>query len=397
MDLIAKNLQEILNGQIIEKILAEGRSPRIYWGTAPTGKTHCGYLIPMVKLADFLKAGCTVVILLADLHAFLDTMGGSIDVIQYRVEYYERTVKAMLKGIGVNTEKLEFVVGRSYQLTPEYTLDLLRLSNVVSQNDAKRSGAEVVKQSDNPTLSGLIYPLMQALDEQYLNVDAQFGGIDQRKIFVLAEEQLPAINYRKRAHLMNAMLPGLGQGGKMSASDPNSKIDLLEEPAAIKKKISKAFAAPGQVENNGLIAFVQHVVLPIFELRDGVSEFYINRDEKWGGPVTYTSIEDLERDYKEEKLSPADLKIGVVDAINSILAPIREILLNDPDFAEIERRAYPPPQPVVKKDKKKKKIKTPKPTEENSLKPQPDKSGELLANVEKLQLGTPSKSTKSLI
>ena len=30
--------------------------------------------------------------------------------------------------------------------------------------------------------------LVQALDEQYLGVDAQFGGEDQRKIFTLAEK-----------------------------------------------------------------------------------------------------------------------------------------------------------------------------------------------------------------
>jgi hypothetical protein len=41
--LIKENLQEILNPDIIEGILAEGRNPKIYWGTSPTGKPHCGY------------------------------------------------------------------------------------------------------------------------------------------------------------------------------------------------------------------------------------------------------------------------------------------------------------------------------------------------------------------
>lgn len=31
--LITENLQEVLNKDIIEAILAEGRSPKIYWGT----------------------------------------------------------------------------------------------------------------------------------------------------------------------------------------------------------------------------------------------------------------------------------------------------------------------------------------------------------------------------
>lgn len=353
VQLITRNLKETLNEHILVKAFEEGRKPSIYWGTAPTGKTHCGYLVPMTKLADFLQAGCEVKVLLADLHAFMDNMKAPLDVLQYRVQYYERTVKAMLTAIGVPTNKLHFIVGRSYQLTPEYTMDLFKLSNVVSQHDSKRAGAEVVKQTENPPLSGLIYPLMQALDEEYLKVDAQFGGVDQRKIFVLAEEQLPSIGYNKRAHLMNPMVPGLTQTGKMSASDPNSKIDLCEEPSSVKKKISKAYAAPGVVENNGLLGFLENVVFPISDIKKKDVPFFINRDEKWGGPLSYNTIEEVRADYASEKLSPSDLKIGVVDAINGILAPIREILLNDKEFADIEAKAYPPEEKKKKSKQKK--------------------------------------------
>lgn len=48
-------------------------------------------------------------------------------------------------------------------------------------------------------------PGLQALDEEYLKVDAQFGGIDQRKIFTFAEKYLPQLGYQKRSHLMNPM------------------------------------------------------------------------------------------------------------------------------------------------------------------------------------------------
>ena len=78
-----------------------------------------------------------------------------------------------------------FLYSRSQR---EYTLDVYRLSSLVSEHDAKKAGAEVVKQSQSPLISGLLYPGLQALDEEYLKVDAQFGGIDQRKIFMFAEE-----------------------------------------------------------------------------------------------------------------------------------------------------------------------------------------------------------------
>ena len=49
----------------------------------------------------------------------------------------------------------------------------------MTEHDAKKAGAEVVKQVESPLLSGLLYPGLQALDEQYLDVDFQFGGVDQ--------------------------------------------------------------------------------------------------------------------------------------------------------------------------------------------------------------------------
>jgi tyrosyl-tRNA synthetase len=33
-----------------------------------------GYFVPIFKIGDFLKAGCHVTILFADLHGFLDNM-----------------------------------------------------------------------------------------------------------------------------------------------------------------------------------------------------------------------------------------------------------------------------------------------------------------------------------
>jgi tyrosyl-tRNA synthetase len=40
--LIKFNLAEVLNGEIIERIiLQEKRPPKVYWGTATTGRPHC--------------------------------------------------------------------------------------------------------------------------------------------------------------------------------------------------------------------------------------------------------------------------------------------------------------------------------------------------------------------
>jgi len=83
------------------------------------------------------------------------------ELLGYRTTYYEHIIKSVLKSIGVPLDKLKFVRGTDYQLSREYTLDVYRLSSVVTEHDAKKAGAEVVKQVASPLLSGLLYPGLQ--------------------------------------------------------------------------------------------------------------------------------------------------------------------------------------------------------------------------------------------
>ncbi|MBD3351381.1 MAG: tyrosine--tRNA ligase, partial [Candidatus Lokiarchaeota archaeon] len=219
--LITRNLEEIVGEENIEKVL-KNRSLKIYWGTATTGKPHLAYFVPIFKIADFLEAGCEVTILFADLHAYLDNMKSTWELLEKRTKYYEFLIKEMLKLVNVPLDKLKFVRGTDFQLSKDYTLDMYKVSALVSSKDALKASAEVVKHDKNPLISGMLYPILQALDEEYLKVDAQFGGVDQRKIFMFAREFLPKIGYRKRIHLMNPLIPGLGKSGKMSASIPYS-------------------------------------------------------------------------------------------------------------------------------------------------------------------------------
>nr|KAF6380941.1 hypothetical protein mMyoMyo1_020652 [Myotis myotis] len=315
LHLITRNLQEVLGEEKLKEILKD-RELKVYWGTATTGKPHVAYFVPMSKIADFLKAGCEVTILFADLHAYLDNMKAPWELLELRTSYYENVIKAMLESIGVPLEKLRFIKGTDYQLSKEYTLDVYRLSSVVTQHDAKKAGAEVVKQVEHPLLSGLLYPGLQ---------------------------YLPALGYSKRVHLMNPMVPGL-TGSKMSSSEEESKIDLLDRKEDVKKKLKKAFCEPGNVENNGVLSFIKHVLFPL------KSEFVILRDEKWGGNKTYTAYVDLEKDFANEVVHPGDLKNSVEVALNKLLDPIRE-KFNTPALKKLSSAAYPDPskqKPVAK-------------------------------------------------
>ncbi|KAF2769524.1 tyrosine tRNA ligase [Teratosphaeria nubilosa] len=355
--LIKKNLQEVLNPDIIEEILNKNERPlRVYWGTATTGKPHCGYFVPMLKIAEFLAAGCEVKILIADVHGFLDAQKSPYELIQARSAYYTKAISEALKAVGVDTSRLKFVRGSDYQTSGEtgakYFLDFLRLSTFTSTHDAAKAGSDVVKQLEAAPLSNNIYPLMQALDEEYLDVDAQFGGVDQRKIFTLAVEQLPKMGFRKRAHLMNPLIPGLQEGGKMSSSDPDSKIDLIDTPEVVKRKLKKAYCPIKTVEGNGVLSFVEYVLLPASAIKNnGTPRFVVPRKE--GEPLVYSTIEEMQKDFRDDILQPQALKPAVTEALLEILAPIRKEYESNQEWQEIEQKAYPPPPAPEKKKKEK--------------------------------------------
>lgn len=328
-ELIKRNTAEILGEEELRELLIKKKKPVIYWGTAPTGKPHVGYLIPFLKIADLLKAGFKVKILLADIHAALDNTPWTI--LEKRYDYYALVIPEAIKAIGVDTKDLEFVKGSEMQLKPEYMYDVLQMSSYVSVHDATKAAAEVVKMGDNPKLSGLIYPLMQAIDEQYLEVDAQLGGTDQRKIMVLARENLPKLKYDKRIEIMNPLLPGL-IGKKMSSSNEESKIDFLDTEEIVKKKMNKAEFVEGDADN-GIMAFLEYFLMVV--KRDKTEKFVVERPPKFGGNISYSNFEDIKKDVISKKMHPMDLKIAVAKEISKILNK-----MNQEKLRKLAEKAY---------------------------------------------------------
>lgn len=330
LDLIKRNLQEVIGEEELVKLLDKKKEISVYLGTATTGSVHVAYFFPLLKIADFLNAGLHVKILLADLHAALD--GVSWDVLEFRTKYYECAIILMLKFLGADAKKLEFVKGSDFQLSEKYFEDLLKLSCVSTVSSCRKAGSEVVKMSDNPKLSNLVYPLMQALDEVYLNVDAQYAGVDQRKIMVFARENLPKIGHPPRVELMSPMIRGL-IGEKMSASVDSTKIDLLDPDDIVKKKINSADCVVGNI-NNGLLSLLKYFIMILKS--ENNEKFVVERPEKFGGTLEYCDYLSIERDFKSKKLHPLDLKNSIYKEISDILRVFRK----DKKLNELYKKAY---------------------------------------------------------
>jgi len=288
--------------------------------------------LPMLKVADFLKAGFKVKILLADLHAALDNTPWPL--LEKRYEYYSKVIPMLIKSVGVDVKNLEIIKGSDFQLQHDYVFDVLHMSSLVSVHDAHKAASEVVKMGDNPKLSGLIYPIMQAIDEQYLGADAQLGGTDQRKIMVLARENLPKLGYNPRVEVMNPLVPGL-IGKKMSASDEKSKIDLMDDEETVIQKLKNAECIAGEPDN-GILAFLKYVIMPLKS--DKKEKFIVKRDKKFGGNLEFSNYEPIEKLFVDKKLHPLDLKNAVAGEINKMLKIFRE---NKKALEKIASEAYP--------------------------------------------------------
>lgn len=335
LNLIKRNTEEILTEEELAELLKNKAEPVVYLGYAPTGRPHIGYMIPAMKIKDFVNAGLKVKILLADLHAYLDNTKSPVELLDKRVEFYKTELIALYKSIGADVSKIEFIKGSDYQLSREYSLDLYRLAAQVSAERAKHAAAEVVKFGDAPKLGGFLYPLMQTLDEEHLGVDIQYGGADQRKILGFAREAHPKIGQQKRVAIMTPMLLGI-TGGKMSASEPGSKIDLLDSEAEIGAKIKKAYCPEGDLQDNGITVFMKYVLMVLKE--DKGEMLLVQRPDKFGGNVEYQNYAELEKDFVDKKLHPEDLKKALVGELVKILAPVREAMAGKGDLV---KKAYP--------------------------------------------------------
>ena len=80
---------------------------------------------------------------------------------------------------------------------------------------------------------------------------------------------------------------------------PDSKIDLLDSPEAITKKIRKAEAFPKIIEANGVLALVESILLPAAALK-GRKEFIVERSRDGLEPLVYTDIKQLHEDYQND-------------------------------------------------------------------------------------------------
>lgn len=313
LELIKRNVQEIVTEEELEELLKKKNAPVAYVGYEPSGKIHLGHVLTVNKLLDLQNAGFQIIVLLADVHAYLNQKG-TLEEVREIADYNRDCFIAL----GLDPEKTKFVYGSDFQLTSDYMLNVLKLTTTASLNRARRSMDEVGRKMDDPKVSQMVYPMMQAIDIALLGVDIAVGGIDQRKIHMLAREGLPALGFKSPLCIHTPILLGL-DGKKMSSSSDNF-ISVDDSKEDIDQKMKKAFCPAGQVNENPVLELFRYHICPRYE------EIIFERPEKYGGELVCRGYEELMKVFLEGQLHPMDLKKGATKYMNRILEPVRKVL-----------------------------------------------------------------------
>ena len=307
--LIMRNVVEIVRDEEFGKVLKK-KSPIVYCGYEPSGPLHLGHFVTILKLMDLQKAGFKVKVLLADLHAMLNRKS-SAEEIAKEVLAWKKTIKA----IGL---KADVVLGSSFQYKKEYFEDLMKLSQKTTIKRGLRSMQEIARDIDNATISQLMYPLMQAIDIKHLKVDVALGGMEQRKVHMIGKDLASELNYNFVA-LHTPLITSLkGPGQKMSKSIPGSGISVTDSYEEIKSAMKGAYCLERDASDNPVLQICKFIIFV------KLGKLEIKRLEKFGGDVSYDSYDHLEKDFKDGKVHPLDLKNSVAEALEKIIAPIRK-------------------------------------------------------------------------
>ncbi len=308
--LIKRNVAEIVTAEEFDELLKKKKNPVVYCGYEPSGPMHLGHFVTITKLQDLADSGFKVKVLLADVHAMLNKKGAK-EEIKKEVERWRKTVKA----IGL---KAEVVLGSDFQFKPDYTMDVMAMSQGSTIQRGLRSMQEIARDIENATISQLWYPLMQVADIKYLNADIALGGMEQRKVHMIGKEMEKTISHNFIAMHTPLITSLKGPGEKMSKSIPGSGISVTDSYEEIERCIKNAYCPEKIVEENPILQISKLIIFSRFE------NVEIKRDKKFGGNAKFKNYDELEKSYAEGKLHPLDLKKTVIEYLEKIIAPIRK-------------------------------------------------------------------------
>lgn len=217
----------------------KGHKVGLYTGRGPSGHVHLGHLLPWFfckYLQDAFDAD--LYFQMTDDEKFLHRDELSLE--QTLDFTYDNALDVI--ACGLNPEKT-FIFSDTNNIDQIYKLGL-KVAKRVTYSTVKA----VFGFQDSDNIGMIWYPALQAMtcflqsDREGTNIPCLIpAAIDQDNYWRMTRDIAEKLGYYKPAQIHAKFLPGLAQGGKMSASMPDTAIFTTDPPKKAAQKIMKAF------------------------------------------------------------------------------------------------------------------------------------------------------------
>ena len=266
----------------LEKALKSGKRLKLYYGIDPTGPTlHLGHLVQILKLKEFQDLGHQVIILIGD---FTAQIGDPSDKAAVRKQLTHEQVMKNCQGykeqIGkiLDLEKVEFKYNSEWLGKLNLT-DILELASyfTAQQTLARDMFKRRIETGKDLFLHEFLYPMMQAYDSVFMNVDLEIGGSDQM-FNMLAGRTLMKKMKNKEKFVITTKLLEDSTGKKMGKTEGNMvALDIIPEDMYGK-----------------IMSWTDSFIVPGFELATR---------------IPLKELVRIDNNLKSDKINPRDLKM----------------------------------------------------------------------------------------
>jgi len=224
---------------VVLDLYEKGTKFVLYTGRGPSGPVHIGHLVPWIftkHLQD--KFDTRLYFQMTDDEKFV--VEDELKLEETKNFGYENALDLIALGFEPEDTFIIFDV-QDIDLLYDVALEVAKR---VTYSTAKATFGF----QDNTNIGWIFWPAIQAVP---CFIHAKLTGenvpalipaaIDQDPYWRVTRDIAQKLGYYKPAQIHCRFLPGLGVGGKMSASEPETSIFTVDAPEAVKRKIWNAF------------------------------------------------------------------------------------------------------------------------------------------------------------
>jgi tryptophanyl-tRNA synthetase len=282
----------------------------LYTGRGPSGPVHIGHLVPwMFTLHIQEKFKTRLYFQITDDEKFLiDTESTLEETNKYA---YENALD--LIALGFKPENT-FIIYDTKDIKTLYDITL-EVAKKITYSTARASFGF----QDSTNIGWVFWPALQAapcfIHKKLTgeNVPALIpAAIDQDPYWRVTRDVATRLGYCKPAQIHCRFLPGLGQGGKMSASQPETSIFTQDTPEQVKRKVWNAFTGGKGTAAEQRKTGADPTVCSIFQ-------YYFYLFEEDG-----TKLSERERKCRAGEILCGECKTALAERLNKFLKQHQE-------------------------------------------------------------------------